>query len=162
MKKRMGWFVMAAILLALALVFLSRFLSPPFSAAEDEIALEIQLDVREDIGLLIIDYAAGDAECSGGVSNADKSPLKRDERLVFTIDRRHFADPAALENLRIRFRIITAYEPPNYENIYTPEHTMALEEIILRAEYGKTYQIIIRGGNAGGYQAVLAEPSPIP
>ena len=46
MKKRMGWFVMAAILLALALVFLSRFLNPPFSVAEDEIALEIQLDVR--------------------------------------------------------------------------------------------------------------------
>ena len=108
----------AAILLALPLTGCGE----PYAPAEDEIALQIQLDLNEEIGLLIIDYAAGESSGSGGVSNADKSPLKRDELLFYTLERRFFDDPAAVDSLRLTFTVITEYQEPNYENVYKKRH----------------------------------------
>ena len=66
-----------------------------------------------------MDYEAGDTACSGGISNADQSLLKHDELLTYTLNKQDFDKPADAENMSIRFTVITEYEAPNYENIYT-------------------------------------------
>ena len=142
----------AAILLALPLTGCGE----PYAPAEDEIALQIQLDLDEEIGLLIIDYAAGESSGSGGVSNADKSPLKRDELLFYTLERRFFDDPAAVDSLRLTFTVITEYQEPNYENVYPEEYTLPAGGVILGAEFGEVYSLVISGGAESGYEAVLS------
>ena len=134
----------------------------PYTSAEDEIALQIQLDLDEEIGLLVIDYAAGESSGSGGVSNADKSPLKRDELLFYTLERRFFDDPSAVDSLRLTFTVITEYVDPNYENVYPAEYTKPAGEITLNARFGETYSITIAGSRADGYEAVLTEESAAP
>ena len=70
-----------SIVIAAVLVFVTVFaLSGCHNAKDaatkvsaDEIALQIQLDIKEDIGLLIVEYKANSTERSGGTSNADKS-----------------------------------------------------------------------------------------
>ena len=123
--------------------------------SDDEIMLQIKLDIKEDIGLLIVDYAAGDTACSGGISNADQSLLKHDELLTYTLNKQDFDKPADAENMSIRFTVITEYEDPNYENIYTPEYTKPMEAISLNAHFGETYAVAISGDKINGYKAVL-------
>ena len=124
-------------------------------AGDDEIQLRIQMDVKEDIGLLIIDYDADGTGGSGGTSNADKSMLKHDELIVYTLDRQSFDNRTEIDNLSIQFSIITEYVDPNYENIYPEEYTVPLEAISFEADYGETYCIVITGDKANGYTAVL-------
>ena len=128
----------------------------PYTSAEDEITLQIQLDLDEEIGLLVIDYAAGESSGSGGVSNADKSPLKRDELLFYTLERRFFDDPSAVDSLRLTFTVITEYADPNYENVYPEEYTVPAGEVSLNAEFGGVYSIAITGGRESGYRAALS------
>lgn len=125
-----------------------------FQVADDEIALEIKLDVKEDIGLLIVDCKTKESDISGGVSNADKSMLKRDDTLIYTLNKENFEDPSGVEDMSIQFTVITEYVDPNYENIYPKEYTKPMEEIKLRADFGNTYLITISGDKDGGYEAV--------
>ena len=53
-----------------------------YEVGADEIALYIQLDTREDIGLLVYDYRVDGRDYGGGISNADKSPLKHVKHLL--------------------------------------------------------------------------------
>ena len=62
--------------------------------SDDEIALQIQLDIKEDIGLLIVEYKANSTERSGGTSNADKSLLKHDELITYTLSKQDFDNPS--------------------------------------------------------------------
>lgn len=57
--------------------------------------------------------------------------------------------------LWIRFRVITEYVTPNFENVYPEDITKALEPIAWEARFGQTYTIIITGDRTNGYQAVL-------
>ena len=131
----------------------------PRATADDEIALRIQLDLDEDIGLLVIDYAAGESSGSGGVSNADKSPLRRDELLFYTLERHFFDDPSAVGSLRLAFTVITEYTDPNYENVYPEEYTVPAGDVSIDAEFGGVYSITITGGRESGYRA---DPSAQP
>lgn len=127
-------------------------------AAEDEIKLIIQLDVKEDIGLLILDNSLDGTETIGGISNADKSMLRHDDLLDWTLSKQDYGNPADSVNLSIRFRIITEYCEPNYESIYPEEYTVLLDPISFDADFGETYHITITGNKENGYQAVLDEP----
>lgn len=127
----------------------------PYEAGDNEIALQIQLDIKEDIGLLIVDYEANDSSGSGGTSNADKSLLKHDELLIYTLDKQNFKNPSDVENLSIQFSIITEYVDPNYENIYPEEYTKEMDAIALHAKFGESYYITITGDKINGYEAVL-------
>ena len=129
----------------------------PAGDTEDEITLRIKLDTGEDFGLLLIDYDANGSGGRGGISNANKSLLKRDERLFFTLPRHAFDEPSAVENLSIRFTVITKYFEPNFDEIYPSEYTIPMDAIPLKADFGKSYSIIIRGDTAHGYQAVVGE-----
>ncbi|MGM9592253.1 MAG: hypothetical protein ACI3VK_06015 [Oscillospiraceae bacterium] len=124
-------------------------------AADDEIALQIKLDIKEDIGLLIVDYKANGTECSGGTSNADKSLIKHDELITYTLSKQAFDNPSDAENMSIQFSVITEYVDPNYENVYPAEYTKPLDPISLKANFGETYYITISGDKINGYKAVL-------
>ena len=123
----------------------------------DEIALQIQLDIKEDIGLLIVEYKANSTERSGGTSNADKSLLKHDELITYTLSKQDFDNPSDAENMSIQFTVITEYVDPNYENVYPAEYTKPLEPISLKANFGGTYYITISGDKTNGYKAVLVQ-----
>ncbi|MGN0573641.1 MAG: hypothetical protein ACI4IX_06850, partial [Acutalibacteraceae bacterium] len=123
--------------------------------ADDEIALQIKLDIKEDIGLLVVNYTANGSSYSGGVSNADKSLLKHGELITYTLSKQDFDNQENIENMSVQFVIITEYVDPNYENIYPSEYAVPLEAIDLNANFGNSYNITISGDKTNGYKAVL-------
>ena len=78
MRKKMSilLFTLLVMLLAVSMSGCSGSDDAPPQVAEDEILLIIQLDLKEDIGLLILDQNLDGVETSGGISNADKSKLE--------------------------------------------------------------------------------------
>ena len=127
----------------------------PDAVPEDEITLRIKLDTKEDFGLLLIDYDANGSGGRGGISNANKSLIKHDDRLFYSLPKRAFDDPSDVEDLSIQFTVITQYFEPNFDEIYPTEYTIPLDAISLNADFGKSYSIIICGDMANGYQAFL-------
>ena len=125
---------------------------------ENEIRLRIQLDLKEDIGLLVIDASYDGIETSGGISNVDKTMLKKDELLDWTIDKQFYENANDTGHLKLRLRVVTEYCDPNYDNIYPEELVVLLEPIEFDASFGESYEITITGSHAEGYQATLEEP----
>lgn len=85
----------------------------PAKVADDEISLQIKLDIKEDIGLLIVNYTANGFSHSGGVSNANKSLLKHGELITCTLSKQDFDNQENIENMTVQFEIITEYVDPN-------------------------------------------------
>lgn len=160
-KKKIG--IAAAIIAVLVLGFIwyNQAAYPgEYVPAEDEIALNIQLDTQEDIGLLVFDYRVDGREYSGGTSNADKSLMRHDERLVEVWNRETLQCSADTVECSIQFRIITEYVEPNFENVYAEEITRYIEApVSWEARFGESYLITITGGQTNGYQAVLSNPA---
>lgn len=134
-----------------------------FKVREDEIAIRIKLDLKEDIGLVVYDYTIDDHRFGGGTSNADRSTIKRNEELIITwnkdelkkiLDEKTDSDKY---RFRMTFRIITEYIDPNYENIYPEEITRYLEPIEWTAKYGEEYHIHITGDKTNGYEIALEQ-----
>jgi uncharacterized protein YccT (UPF0319 family) len=128
-----------------------------YEVGADEIALIIHLNTEEDIGLLVLDYSADGREQSGGISNADKTELEHDEQLIWIWNREDLECSADVINLTIRFRIITEYIDPNYENLYPDSLTRTLAPISFEARFGETYSFVITGDRNNGYQLLLYE-----
>ncbi len=155
MNKKRIWAVIAIVLvLGTGFVLYKQIISSDYIPADDEIALYIQLDTKEDIGLLVFDYSANGTNQSGGMSNADKSLIKHDERLINVWNKETLQCSSDTVDLSIRFRIITEYITPNYENIYPEELTKYLEEISFEAHFGETYSFTITGYNIRGYKVI--------
>ena len=77
MGRKKIWIPIAiAAVLIFGFMLYSQMRSKKYVPADDEIALHIQLDTKEDIGLLVYDYRADGQEYSGGTSNADRSDRK--------------------------------------------------------------------------------------
>ena len=122
----------------LGLIFYSQMRSEEYAPADNEIALHIQLDTKEDIGLLVYDYRADGQEYSGGTSNADRSLIKHDSD-VFVVWSQEELDTTSDEvKLSIQFRIITEYVNPNYENVYPESITKYANPLSLEARFGLT------------------------
>lgn len=156
--KKIGIAIVTIIVLALgAIIMYNQTISGEYTPADDEIVLNIQLDTKEDIGLLIYDYCANDHQYSGGMSNADRSLLKRDEKLVVVWNKQALNEPSSNVELSVQFRIITEYVDPNYENIYPEEITQYLAPISWGAHLGGAYCVTITGDKVNGYTAVLNE-----
>lgn len=132
-------------------------LRPEYYRPENEIRLQVQLCLKEDIGLLAVDYTVGEGiSGSGGVANADKSLLKHDELFWFSIEGRPDSPaPEGALSTAIRFKAVTEYVPPNYDNVYPEELTQQLDELCFEAEFGRTYSITLSGDRAAGYTAVF-------
>lgn len=156
MKKKTG-IVLLVLAAALAAVIAFAYYKTHQTVQSDgqQINLQIQLDLKEDIGLLIVESDIDGSKASGGISNADKSMLKKGETLYWQIDKQNSDNLSDTVGLSLRFTIITAYCDPNYENVYPEEYTMPLEAVSFAAKYGETYAIRIEGDKANGYRAVL-------
>lgn len=126
-----------------------------YEVGEDEIALKIRLNLQEDIGLVVYDYTVDGHQQGGGVSNANRTMIKRNEELITTWNREELKSSADKVSLNMRFRIITEYTDPNFENIYPEEITVTTEPISWDAYFGKMYDISITGNKTDGYTVKL-------
>lgn len=155
MNRKIRTVIVLVILTAFALHGCNRPEYITQEAANDEIMLQIQLNIKEDIGLLIVDYDANGSGGSGGTSNADKSLLKHDEMIFYALSKQDFGNLSDVGDLTVKLTIITEYVDPNYENIYPEEYTKPLDAISFDADFGGTYSITINGDKVNGYTAVL-------
>ena len=154
-KKVIGIIAAIVVVLGLSLVVYNQIIPNEYVPAADEIALHLQLDTEEDIGLLVYDYRADSHEYSGGISNADGSLIKRDSDNIVVLHKEELNNIPETFELSMQFRIITEYVAPNYENIYPDDITRYMEPISWEARLGESYFITITGDKANGYQAVL-------
>ena len=154
-KKVIGIIAAIVVVLGLSLVVYNQIIPNEYVPADDEIALHLQLDTEEDVGLLVYDYRADSHEYSGGISNADGSLLKRDSDNIVVLHKEELNNIPETFELSMQFRIITEYVAPNYENIYPDDITRYMEPISWEARLGESYFITITGDKANGYQAVL-------
>lgn len=154
-KQRIGIIAAMAVALGLSLVVYNRFHGKNYVPAADEIALQIQVDTKEDISLLVYDYQAGGRTYSGGISNADGSLIKRDSENIVVLNREELNQSDDSFELSMQFRVITEYVTPNFENIYPEDITKYAEPIAWEAGFGETYHITITGNRVDGYKAVL-------
>lgn len=159
MKKSKGLILLVIMLLIAVIYFRFFHLDTKVSVAGDEIRMEIQLDVEEDIGLFIIDLEVAGETFSGGISNADKSLLKQDDLLVNHYTKEDLNRLEDLDDLKVRFSIITKYVAPNYENIYPEDLTERMDWMTIDARYGETYRFKVTGSADQGYQVVLENPT---
>lgn len=146
-------FIIIIILLILSFLLIKYLKNNEYSTPLEEITLEIKLDLKEDIGLIIIDYEVDDISGSGGISNANKTLISYNDTLTYTLNKQEFNNLSNIENLIINFKIITKYIDPNYENIYPEEYTSIIAPIQIKAHYGETYRITITGDKTNGYIA---------
>ena len=156
MKKKIIRIIVAiVIVLGLSLVVYNQIIPNEYVPANDEIALHIQLDTQEDIGLLVYDYRADSHEYSGGISNADGSLIKHDSDNIVVWNKEELNTLSDTFELSMQFRIITEYVTPNYENIYPDDITKYMEPISWDANFGESYFITIIGDKTNGYKAIL-------
>ena len=154
-KKVIGIIAAIVVVMGLGLVVYNQIIPNEYVPADDEIALHLQLDTEEDVGLLVYDYRAGSHAYSGGISNADGSLIKRDSDNIVVLHKEELNNIADTFELSMQFRIITEYVAPNYENIYPDDITRYMEPISWEAHFGESYFITVTGDKANGYQAVL-------
>ena len=154
-KKIIGSIFAIVVVLILVFIVYYRVVPDEYVPATDEIALHIQLDTEEDIGLLVYDYRADGHEYSGGISNADGSLIKHDSDNIVVWNKEELNTFSDTFELSMQFRIITEYVTPNYENIYPDDITKYMEPISWDANFGESYFITITGDKTNGYKAIL-------
>ena len=154
-KKVIGMIAAIVVVMGLGLVVYNQIIPNEYVPADDEIALHLQLDTEEDVGLLVYDYRADSHEYSGGISNADGSLLKRDSDNIVVLHKEELNNIADTFELSMQFRIITEYVAPNYENVYPDDITKYMEPISWEAHFGESYFIAITGDKTNGYKVIL-------
>lgn len=154
-KKIIGIIAATVVVLGLGLVVYNQIIPKEYVPADDEIALHLQLDTEEDVGLLVYDYRADSHEYSGGMSNADGSLIKHDSDVIVVWNKEELNSLSDTFELSMQLRIITEYVAPNYENVYPDNITKYTEPISWEAHFGESYFITITGNKTSGYKAVL-------
>lgn len=156
MNKNKIWIAIALIAaLGLGFIVYNQTNSGEYIPTDDEIALHIQLNTQEDVGLLVYDYSVNNHKYSGGTSNADKSLIKHDEDIIVVWNKDELNSSSDVVEWSMQFRIITEYVTPNYENIYPDDITKYIDPISWEAHFGETYFVTISGDKTNGYTAVL-------
>ena len=156
MQKKIVKIILSIVIVpGLSLIVYNQIIPDEYLPANDEIALHIQLDTEEDVGLLVYDYCVGSHEYSGGMSNADKSLIKHDSDNIVVWNKEELNNFSDTFELSMNFRIITEYVAPNYENIYLDDITKYIEPISWEASFGESYFITITDDKTNGYKAVL-------
>lgn len=156
LKKKMGIILIAAVILGAGFIVYQQITGDNYVPDDDEIALHIRLNVEEDIGLLVFDYRADGQEYSSGLSNADRSLMKKNSDVIQVWNRQELNSSSDTVELSIQFRIITEYTEPNFENVYPEDITKYVDNpVSLSARFGEKYFITITGDKRNGYKAVL-------
>lgn len=155
-KRKIAIVLVLVIVFAFVLLLYAPVPSDEFKAAEDEIAMHIQLDTKEDVGLIVFDYTVDGHEYSGGIANADKSFVRHDSTETQVWTKQELNSSSDSVDISIQFRIITEYAEPNFENIYPEDITKKIDvPISWRAQFGTEYFVTITGDNQSGYTAEL-------
>lgn len=155
-KKKIKIATAIVIVLVFGLLLYTQMSSDEFKLVDDEIAMHIQLDIKEDIGLIVFDYIVDGHEYSGGIANADKSLISHDSKEIQVWNKQELNTSSDSVDISMQFRIITEYIEPNYENIYPENITKNVDvPISWNANFGKEYFITITGDNQSGYTAEL-------
>lgn len=152
-RRKVGAGIAIAAVLALCLAFHLAF--NRHGPSEDEMAIRVLLDAREDVGLLVYDYSADGREYSGGTSNANRSPIKHGSETIIAWGREELGSASDTVQFSIRFRIITEYVTPNFENVYPEDLTRYTDTIDFEARFGEEYSVTITGDKTNGYKAAL-------
>ena len=103
------------------------------------------------------DLTADGRKFGGGVSNADRTPLKKGEVVIDTRSREELGCEGTTVRLTYELRIITEYVDPNYENIYPEEITRRLQPVSWTAAFGIAYDVVITGSKTKGYTVTVSE-----
>ena len=146
----------AALLVVLFAIVISNNNSGP-RFTKDEIGLQIQLDINEDIGLVIINSNINGETESGGISNVNGSLIKKNELLFWSINKEVHESLPETVDLKLQFNIVTKYFQPNFENIYPEEYVVEMDEVSLKATFGEAYNIKITGDKVNGYKATIEQ-----
>lgn len=155
-KKKMKISVAIVIVFVLGVLLYSKMSSNDFKVSDDEIAMHMQLDTKEDIGLIVFDYIVDGHEYSGGIANADKSLISHNSKEIQVWNKQELNTSSDSADISMHFRIITEYVDPNYENIYPKNITKNIElPISWNAKFGEEYFVTITGNNQNGYIAEL-------
>lgn len=151
-KKKIKILIAIVIVFILGVLLYSRMSSNDFKVSDDEIAIHIQLDTKEDIGLIVYDYIVDGHEYSGGIANADKSLISHDSKEIQVWNKQELNTSSDSVDISMHFRIITEYVDPNYENIYPNDITKNIDlPISWNAKFGEEYFVTITGDNQNGY-----------
>ena len=156
-KKIIGIAIAVLVIIGFGFIIYNQTFSGEYMPSDDEITLHIQLEMKEDVGLLVYDYRANSHQYSGGTSNADKSLIKPDDNIVVVLNKQQLNSSSDAVELSMQFRIITEYVNPNYENIYPEDITRYADPISWTAQFGKSYYITVSGDKTNGYTAILNE-----
>lgn len=156
-KKIIGIAIAVLVIIGFGFIIYNQTFSGEYMPSDDEIALHIQLEMKEDVGLLVYDYRANSHQYSGGTSNADKSLIKNDDNIVVVLNKQQLNSSSDAVELSMQFRIITEYVNPNYENIYPEDITRYADPISWEAQFGKSYYITVSGDKTNGYTAIFNE-----
>lgn len=156
-KKMIGIAIAVLVIIGFGFIIYNQTFSGEYMPADDEIALHIQLEMKEDVGLLVYDYRANNHQYSGGTSNADKSLIKHNDNIVVVLNKQQLNSSSDAVELSMQFRVITEYVNPNYENIYPEDITRYADPISWEAQFGKSYYITVSGDKTNGYTAILNE-----
>lgn len=123
--------------------------------SDEEIFFHINLDVPKDFGLLLIEYETKGASGSGGVSNANKSLIKHNDKLTYSLSKQDFDNATDITDLTLTFKIVTEYVDPNCEDNYPASSIITLNPVQINAHYGNTYHITITS-DENSYQSILS------
>ncbi len=154
--KRMIMLVLC-LMIALSLAGCGRKMPASIQANENEIKLIIGLDLKEEIGLFLVESDIGGQKSVGGTSNADRTMIKPDDVIYWSLDKQHYENVSDTVELTLNFTAVTEYFNPNYDNDYPEEYKIPMDGITFTASFGEVYSIRITGDKANGYQAVLEQ-----
>lgn len=154
-RKRTGILLAIGIVVGVSFIAYKQLLPDEYVPADDEIALHIQLDTKEDIGLLVFDYCVDDSQFSGGMSNADKSLIKSTSDNIQVWTKKDLGTTSDTVELSIQFRIITEYVEPNFDNSYPEDISKYVDPISWTVQFGESYFVTITGDKRNGYKAIM-------
>lgn len=154
-RKRTGILLAIGIVVGVSFIAYKQLLPDEYVPADDEIALHIQLDTKEDVGLLVFDYCVDDSQFSGGMSNADKSLIKSTSDNIQVWTKKDLGTTSDTVELSIQFRIITEYVEPNFDNIYPEDISKYVDPISWTVQFGESYFVTITGDKRNGYKAIM-------
>ena len=104
--KKIAITIIGVIALGLGFLLCKQIFFDEYKPADDEIVLHVQMDTKEDIGLLVFDYYVDDVEFSGGISNADKTLIKNSDDIVIVWNKQELKSSYNNVNLEISSHVL--------------------------------------------------------
>ena len=82
--------------------------------------------------------------------------MKHDSDIIIVLDKQDLGSTSDTVALLMRFRVITEYTAPNYENVYTEDITQYIDApVSWEARFGEAYSMALTGDKTNGYSIRL-------